>query len=219
MKKFLLLFFVCVIFVDLSAQDELGEVFLFKKFMPGKVVYKTGIEKEAFLNYNKIDEKMYFILYDSDSTILELTKTSFIAKINIGDHTFEHVKEGQFYEKIKIDNGFLYIRWKSSIVSNGKAAGYGIKSSAGAVDEAAKTFGHSSMRMLQSSETFKTNSHNSYYIKIQDKLKRFNSFKSLAQSFKKYINIIEEYVESENLNFKDINDVKMAVAYCFQISK
>jgi len=219
MKNLLLFFFLCIAHVNLSAQSEWKGIFLFEKFMPGKIVYKTGTEKSALLNYNKVDEKMYFILQDPDSTLLELTQTSYIAEISIANRNFEHIKEGQFYEKINIDNNTLYIRWKSSIVSEGKSVGYGIKSSTGAVDNAARAFGHLTTQKLQSTESFKTNSHNVYYLKILNEFKRFDSFKSLGKLLKKQGKSAETYVKSENLDFKSVEDIKKAVAYYSQDSQ
>lgn len=219
MKKIFLLLFVCISFAKLSAQELPDGIFLFDEFVPGTVVYKNGTESHSLLNYDKVDEKMYFLLQEPDSVIMEFAMTSSISYITIGDRTFVHIKEGQFYEKITVTDGFFFVRWKSTIVSEGKAGGYGTTSGTGAIDNASKAFGHSTSQKLASTEKLKTNPHNSYYLSVEGKFKRFESFNTLAKLFKKQKKEINDFSKTENLNFKKLDDVKKAVDYYYQISK
>jgi hypothetical protein len=217
MKKCLFILLVFVPFLGLSAQQVFYS-FLFDTFHDGKILYVNGGERTAKLNYDKVIERALFMLLDVDSTILELANTSEIAELNIANRTFEHVKNGLFYEKIEAGQVFFYVRWKSTVVSKGKAGGYGTRSATGAIDNVSQTMSRGGLYNLKSSEEFALNSHNACYLKIDGKFRRFNSFKALAKLFKNREKEIEAYIKAENSDFDNLEDIKRAVEYCYKIN-
>lgn len=217
MKKLLLFTLLSVLpLLSLSAQQEYYE-FLLDNFEKGKIVYTNSGSREAVLNYETISEKMLFML--QDSTIWELAEPEKIAIVYIGDRVFEHMSKGIFYERVKTGDEFMYVRWKSSIISRGKEAGYGIISATGAIDNVDHTHGKGDIYQLKTVEKFETASRNMYYLKIKNKLKAFTSFNALAKLFKTQEASIKAYVETESLNFKDPKDVEKAVIYAYNLAK
>jgi hypothetical protein len=217
MKKRLFILLVFLPFLGLSAQ-QVFHSFLFDTFLDGKVIYVNGGERTAKLNYDKVSERALFMLSDADSTILELANTSEIVKLNIANRTFEHIKNGLFYEKTEAGQGSLYVRWKSTVVSKGKAGGYGTSSATGAIDNVNQTMSRGGLYNLKPSEEFALNSHNAYYLKINGKFRRFGSFKSLSKLFKNREKEIEAYVKMEKPDFDNPEDIKKIVEYCYKIN-
>lgn len=216
MKKLLFVSLYFIFYLNLSAQQEYYK-FLLDNFDKGRIVYTNSESRDAILNYETITEKMFFLL--QDSTIWELAQPEKIALIYIGDRVFEHIDKGIFYERIKTNNEFMYVRWKSNVVSQGKEGGYGIKSNTGAIENINQTYGKGSVYQLKTAEDFKTTPRNFYYLKIKNKFKYFTSFNSLAKQFKKHEAEIKKYVKEENLNFKNLEDVIQAVTYAYKLSE
>lgn len=213
MKRVLFILFSSFLVLTVYAQSKEYRGFLLDKFENGKAVYKKDNQvTESLFNYETITEKMIFML--PDSTMLELARPDIISAVIIGSRVFEHVGYGIFYEKVNVGDDFLYIRWKTSVKSKGKSAGYGIVTGTGRVDDAIQyTTSTSGVHELKSSEKFSVDADNGYYLKIKNKFKRFDSFDSLAKMFKGNDAEIKEYVKAENLSFKNIEDIKKAVAY------
>lgn len=59
-----------------------------------------------------------------DSTIYELARPDIVSHVIIGSRVFEHISKGMFYERLNVDNGSFYIRWKSKVISE-KEGPYG----------------------------------------------------------------------------------------------
>ena len=217
MKKYILILFALIPFLGLSAQQVFLSFFL-DTFHNGEILYVNGGKRTAKLNYDKVTERALFMLLDADSTILELANTSEVVELNFAGRTLEHVKNGLFYERIKTGQGFLYVRWKSTVISKGKAGGYGIRSATGAIDNVGQTVSGGRLYDLKSDEEFTLNSHNTYYLKIDGKFKRFNSFKALTKLFKKREKEIKAYIEAEKPDFDNQEDIKKVVEYCYMIN-
>jgi len=191
--------------------------FLFDNFEDGKAIYKKN-DRVTYnnLNYDTMTEKMLFML--SDGAILELYHPELFSYIEIGNHIFEYISNGMFYEKINIGDHYFYIRWKTRGISEGKDAAYGTKSSTGSIQNVSQIVSSGNIYQLRSTENFRLEADNSYYLKIKNKFKRFGSFKSLAKLFKEHENQINIFVNEKQLDFNDIEDIRKAVAYCFQIT-
>jgi hypothetical protein len=219
MKKILAILLCCSLSTGFAmAQKEEYTGFLFDKFEKGKIVYKKGDKiTESNFNYETIMEKMLFML--PDSTLLELAIPDIVDVIEIEGRTFEHMKDGMFYEKVEAGTGFLYIRWKSKVISEGKPGPYGTKPGTAHIENISQTTSMGSIYGLKLNEDFKVEPNNIYYLKADNKFKRFDSFDSLAKQFKKHKNEIKAYVKQENLSFKNTEDIEKAVAYAFQLTE
>lgn len=214
--------FLCVILFPLFlvAQEELDQRYLFDKFEKGRVVYKKGGVSGALFNYNILTGKLVFL--GDDATIMELANPSLISTVDIGGRIFEQVKGSDFYEKIKLSSEDLplYIKWHSSLVTKGKTGAYGIKSvNTSSVEKASLNQDNDSRIFeLKVDKDIVMNPKNTFFLKIDNKFKKFSSVDSLAKLFKNE-NEIKEYLKSQKLDFKNIDDVKKAVEFCSQFMK
>jgi len=217
--KRLLVILCCILFSTvLCAQVEEYKGFLLDKFQKGKVIYKKNQQAtESNFNYETITEKMIFML--PDSSIFELARPDIVSVVRIGDRFFEHIRDGMFYEKVKTGDGFLYVRWKSRVISEGKPGPYGSKPGTGRIENVNQTTSLGGVYSLKMDESFKVEEINTYYIKQNNKFKRFDSFDSLAKQFKKYKDKIKTYVKDQNLSFKNVEDIEKAVSYAFSLSE
>lgn len=213
MKKvlILLLFYIPL---ALIAQDVEERAFLLDKFEKGKVIYKKGGTSSSDFNYDIINEEVLFT--DDNSEYLKLLNPSIVATVVIGDRHFEHIRNGLLYEKIEAGDDFLYVRWKSRVISEGKTGLYGTKATSAATQSITAGTNAYSTAEFKVVDNRKLVSDNRYYLKQKNKFKEFNSFKALAKLFKENQGAILEYVNSEKLDFQKIDDVKKAVAFCFQ---
>lgn len=212
---FITLSILCVTIV--SAQSEEYKGFLLDKFQKGKVLYKKDNQAtESNFNYETITEKMLFML--PDSTILELARPDIVSYVMIGDRVFENTTNGVFYERVNVGNGFLYVRWRSRVISE-KEGPYGSTRNAARIDNVTQTMSMGGVYNLKTAEDIKVEPNNIYYIKEKNKFKRFDSFDSLAKQFKKHEKEIKEYVKTESLEFKNTEDVKKVLNFCFQFDE
>ncbi len=200
----------------LIAQENSNDRYLFEKFENGRAFFKNGSASHSIFNYDLVDQK---ILFKDNNEILELADPSSIIYINIDGRTFEHIKNETFYEKISYDKTDLYINWKSTKISEGKNAGYGGKSQTSSVANITRVNREGGTHKLKSGEEFNLQSNNTFYLKIDHKLKRFDSLNSFAKLFKRYEEQIKAGLKNENLDFRNIEDVKKAVQYCQQYVK
>jgi hypothetical protein len=125
-----------------------------------------------------------------------------------------------FYEKVNAGHdAFFYIRWHSTLLSNGKAGGYGTRSSTSAIDNIGQINGNSGLYKLKVNEEYNATPHNSYFLKVRNSFKSFSSADTLAKLYKGHTEEIKEYAKAENIDFNNPEDVKKAVAYCATIGK
>ncbi|MBK5722731.1 hypothetical protein JGH11_17805 [Dysgonomonas sp. Marseille-P4677] len=217
MKKNYNLFLLLIIFpIFLLAQDSLGEGYLFDKFKDGKVIFKNGQISNAPFNYNTLSEKLLFM---SDGEMLELANPNQVVLVNIDNRIFEHIKDGLFYERIKVGDGALYVRWKSLSISKGKKGAYGVTSSTSSIDNINQISSSGNVVKLKSDEEFRVTPRNQYFLKIANKFKEFNSADSLAKLFKGHEDEIKKYIKDAQLDFNKIEDLKKAIEFCGQYNK
>lgn len=215
-KKYNLFLFLILFPVVLSAQDLLRDGYLFDKFEDGKVILKNGQTSKALFNYNTLSEKLLFI---SDGEILELADPDQVVLVNIDNRIFEHIKNNLFYERIKLGDDALYVRWKSSSISEGKKGAYGQTYSTSSIDNINQISSSGNVLKLKSSEEFKVVSKNLYYLKIANKFKEFKSPDSLSKLFKGHEDEIKMYIKEQQLDFNNIEDIKKAVTFCESLIK
>lgn len=213
MKNGSIIFFLTLFSVCCIAQNSESKIYLFDTFQDG-IVYKSENKSSAKLNYNLILEKL--VASDTNGNVSELFNPSEITLVQIGDRSFENVKKGLLYEKIELDGGTLYIRWKTKALSKGRDSGYGTSQTAATTNMSALIAKGSSYE-LNIKNDFNLIPSNSYFLKIDGKFKQFSSFSALAKLLKKDQNKMKEYEKEENLDFKNLEDIKKAVAYCFQL--
>ncbi|WP_029906063.1 hypothetical protein [Prevotella sp. 10(H)] len=212
-QKSLLPLLLFVISISYSfGQTKQG--YLFDEFQKGRTVFRNGSAAETFFNYNTLKEKLFFV--SQDSVTMEVANPENIVIAKIGDKSFEHVKNGVFYERVNAgNNSVFYIQWRSTLQSKGKNTGYGTKSTVSSIDNVSRiTDEYGDTYMLRVDKEFDTLPNNSYYLKIKNRFKRFTSANDLAKLYKGHGESIKKYAKDEDIKFDNIEDIKKIIAYC-----
>lgn len=216
MKRCSFIFIGLLSILLVNAQSNVQKVFIFDNFENGKVLYiKDNQATEGKFNYETIMEMMLFIT--PDSTVYELAHPEIVSHVIIGSRIFEHVNKSVFYECINVDNGSFYVRWKSKVIAK-KEGPYGSYSETVRVDDVTQMISTRSVYDLKLAQKINVEPNNYYYIKQKDKFKQFDSFNSFAKQFKKHEKEIRAFVKDNDLNFKNIDDIKKAVEYACQLN-
>ncbi len=217
MKRCLFVFVGILLMLSANAQTNTQKVFVLDEFEEGKALYvKDNQATEGKFNYETIMEMMLFIT--PDSAVYELARPDIVSHVIIGSRIFEHINKSMFYERINVNNGSFYVRWKSKVISK-KEGPYGSTAETVRIDDVSQLISSRSVYDLKSAEKIKVEANNYYYIKQKDKFKQFDSFNSLAKLFKKQEKEIKAFVKDNDLNFRKLDDVKKVVEYAFGLNK
>lgn len=203
---FSLIFFAMA--CSLQAQNAGYLDYLFPKFEEGTIYLSNGAKSVNYLNYSTVNQEMRFLDTDGE-TILTFRDTSMVHYIIIGERFFLNYQNKGFYERIAWGDRFFYIEWKSKIISSGKRTAMGARSHSAS----SSNFQTSPSNSLNS-EQYDINQgvemipDCSYYILSGDKLRSFDSAKSLAKLLGMDKDKLAKTIEEEKINFKNPEDVK-----------
>ena len=202
---------------SLFAQKEMSNGLLFPKFEKGYSISKENQQFNAFFNFDMVDQKMIFQTQTGE--IAEINPQN-VSVIEIGSRKFYPTPQGSFYEGIEIGDQVLYIERKCRILSTGKDAGFGTTSNTSAISGGSVVTGVGNRINLSSNEYFETKTDINYLLMQNNKFKRFNSTKSLCKLFdKSHQKSIEEFAKSHSVDYKNPEEVKAIVEYCYSLEK
>lgn len=218
MRRKIVLFFLAFVLSSTLLAQHKGTPYLLDVFEQGTLFYKDGSIGESLFNYNTVAEKLVFV--SSDSTVLEVANPFTTSVAKIGDRIFEHVKNGSYYERVEVaDNVFMYIRWHSELLPDGKTGPYGVKNTASSVDNKTSMYTPSGFTGLSVDESYVVDSKNFYYVKVKNKLKNISNVSNFVKLFKDNKEEIEDYIKTENLDWNSFEDMKKAVVYASKYLK
>ena len=220
MKKIQLCFYLLILgcFNSLFAQEEIGNGMIFQNFEKGRVVFKTGTIYSANLNYNMMQEQMVFL--NPDSTIMAIANPLEVAVVIIGERRFLPVSaKGDFYEEIQAGKGSFFVQRKAVMLSAGKAAGYGGYSQTSSVSSYGSIEINGTPVKLKPNEKFMMKTDSIFYLKSGNSYKKFFSAKALGKLFKGHESEIEEYANTQAINFRKTADVARIVEYGYSLSE
>lgn len=196
------------------AQENPNSNYLFEKFQSGKVIFKNGSNATGNLNYDIVRETFVF---RENNEILDLANPNSVAVVNINNRIFEHAKGDIFYERVNLDNdATLYIQWNNKLLSKGKKGAYGTVSQTTSIDNVSQITGPGGNVNLSDTSEYTYKNNNTYYLKQKGKYKRFISSDSFSKLYKGHEQEVKDYLKSENINLKILDDVKKAVIHCAQ---
>ena len=222
MKTIRLFFFAYLIFyiTPLFSQEELGDGFLFSDFEKGTVVFKSGSQSAALLNYSMLNQEMLFL--DAEGAIMALANPTEIFVVTIGERRFFPISSRSiFYEEIQAGDGSFFVQYKAIMISEGKASAYGGYSSTSSITSYGSIHSEStgSAYKLNVDEKFRMKNQNAYFLQSGKNYKAFNSPKALAKLFKGQESKIEAFAKEQSINFFKIEDVSKIVEYAYGLTK
>jgi len=212
MQLFFCIYFLCC-FNSLFAQEELGNGMLIPQFENGAVVFKNGTRSVALLNYDMMNQQMLFL--NTDSTVLTIANPDEVLVVIIGKRRFLPASsKGDFYEEIQAGKGSFFVQQKATMLSEGKAAGYGGYSQTSAITSLSSIHTNTGNNMkLNPDEKFRMNIERIYYLKSGNSYKKFYSAKTLGALFKGHGQEIEEFASKQSVDFSKTDDIAQIVEY------
>ena len=232
MKTLLLLFFIFIGYIDLSAQDSTfvvikagnkvkdvltaADIYSYPQFTNGKVFFKDGSKAVAKLNYNRLFDQMLFIAPKGDT--LALADEKLIKFIAIDRDTF-YFDEG-YMRLISNEGGIKLTEKQVWVVADIQKMGthnrptttVAITSLSTYTDETAKAKSYN----LILNEDIILRKETRYY--FGDKYNRFvlADKKRLLIFFHEKQQIIENYIKENKINFDKIDDLEKLARFLSQ---
>ena len=214
--------FITLVFLTvLSANSEtITNAFLFPEFQKGKVYFKNNTIVSALLNYQTVSKEM---LFNQNNQVLALGLTNTIDSVVIAGRIFVNYEKCEFFEKVPVGNGYLFIQFNSVLLSNGKQAGYGgysQVSSVKSINRMTSVDGGNTYDANQISvnENFKTKTYYSFWIKKNNKFVEINSQNRVLKTFPDNKPQVQDYFAKHKIDFESLDDMTKLSNYCFIIS-
>jgi len=180
----------------------LEERFRYPEFMNGKVVLKNKKSNSAKLNYNILAGEMQFIQGRDTLSISNLTGIDYVeiaADTFYCDNGFLEVVTGQ-------DPAIMAVKQYVKIVDTRKVGAYGSKNSTSAVETYGNYFKSRNYEIVVNEELV-LSKETEYY--IGNTLNGFVLYRknTLLKLFPRYKSDINNYINSNLVDFKDIDDL------------
>ncbi|GHT03956.1 hypothetical protein FACS189440_22150 [Bacteroidia bacterium] len=220
---------------QVGAQTVSSTDLLFPQYEDGVAVLKDGTKAPGHYNYSTTRKQIQYL--DTEGVVMTFENPKDISVVTIAGRVFENTKNNGFLERVPVGAGFYYVEWDSKWISRGKNTGYGhfsqtastnsYKVSDSGPDASAVVTGANYISNAASSGTFSVSNPqgavdglrvtyddgmkaipaHSYFLKVDDKFKRFDSASSLAKALGCCKKELDAFVKRENINFKNPEDV------------
>jgi len=215
MKKIISL--CLLLFVMLSVYSQSVNNYVFTDFQNGAVYFKNKKIIGGILNYESVNKKMVF---KQNGEILELATPENVDSVSISGRTFVSYSKGEFFEKVAIEKGYLYIQYNSKKFVSAKQVGFGgyselsnSKSISASSLDGGQTVSNDYTQMT-SADQFRTNTIIFYWIKRKNDFLNVSSQSQLIKAFPAKKQKIQEFVIENKINFESIDDIKKIINLC-----
>jgi hypothetical protein len=216
MNKLISLFIFLSIICTASAQSVNN--YVFSDFQNGAVYFKNHKIIGGVLNYESISKKMVF---KQNAKILELSTPEEIDSVIISGRTFVSYFKGEFFEKIAIEKGYLYLQYNSKKFVSAKEVGFGgyselsnTKSISVNSLDGGQTMSND-LSQLTSAEQFRTNTSIFYWIKKGNDFFNVSSKNQILKAFPNKKQKIQDFLLQNTIKFDSVDDVKKLLNMCF----
>lgn len=221
MKKLKIIFAMLALlpFLAVGSEEITTDGFIFSDYQKGKVYFKNNRVVESLFNYQTVTKQM---LFRQNEQVLSLAYAQTTDSVVIGGRVFVYYQDNEFFEKIALGKGNLFIQYSSVLLSKGKKAGYGgysQLSSTTSVNTISSLDGGqtSGLTHLSADEEFTAKTNLTFWIKRKDKFIKVNSQSQVLKAFPEYKQAIQSYFIDHKVNFGLLNDVKVVLDYCFSL--
>lgn len=212
MKRLYSLLLVCLIIAGVQAQDN-KPLFIFEQFVNAKIHFKNRSVTVASMNYDAVNDKMYFKQNDD---LMELTNAAMIDSIVwAGKRSFVSLNQG-FLEQIKLENGTAFIRWKIKNVNIGSAGAFGTVTQGKVETISVRAMGVFSATdaASNSADVYQQKNANEYYIRVDGNLERINNIKHAQKLFPAQKAAIQAFAKEHKINMKEPLSALEFLNYC-----
>lgn len=210
MKKMIFTLGLAMIFaLSATAQSKA----MFDEYTMGTVIYTDGQSIQSKLNYNMLTGLVMFLSPQGNEMIL--TNPDAVRLLQIDGRIFQHIKGDEFYEKISTPSKKVYyVKWLSTPISAGKAAGYGGYSQTSFKSDMRTQNALGTLAGIKQDEIFNYDEANKYFIVVDGKMKQFSSIKTVIKLFPDHAADIEEFIKLQKISFKSSADIAKLMEFC-----
>lgn len=211
MKKISMLF---LMFLSLSFVAKAGEKdssFLFPEYQKAEVVYLNGSQSDETVNYNLVDEKLYFI-DRSDQRVKVVSDVQHIAAIRIKDKSYLLDVNG-FREVIFTDPIEFCVQYKAGHQIVNSNVGYGGTSSVASVSTYSSYRAGGQETIIKQPDIQVSAIYNCYWIGKGNKQYKFTDKNQFLKIYPKQKQKINEYIDTQKLDFNSVLQVAGLVKF------
>jgi hypothetical protein len=209
---------IILICTSLSAQGQTDSLksmpnLLLPRFTKSRILFKSGDQKAATLNYNVVDEVMVFMQKDA---YMILDNPELIDTVYMANRKFIPIKNA-FYEVLMKTPMVLFKQNKVYVELEGYPTGYGAKSQTTAPNYVRQIYGANGAIDLKIPAGSKFTDDSRYWIILKGELVAFENKRQFLKLFAAQEKELNEFIKKNSIDFKDTEKVKMLVDYSFRL--
>lgn len=216
----LLAFFFCTL-LSVSAQ-QFNRIFLLDGFTQAQIRFRNHSVTNVSLNYDASNKTMLFL---QGEEIMEVTNTTLIDTITVGDRQFVPATKG-FYEVVYMKNGVAYIDWLLKDVNIGSKGALGAVTQGSIHNLQMNDLGLNGAEMytpygpqkIGSTDVYRRKNDNTYYIKVDEKMTKVKTVKHLEKIYPAHKDTIKAYAKEKKINMKDAQSALELLDYCLELA-
>jgi hypothetical protein len=209
--------------VSTTQGDNLGELaetsfqYVFPVFTEGNVVYKNGKTIPGVLNYNILLGEMQFVDPDTQR-VLSIVDLHEVTMVKVGKRFFVPFTGKEFLEILSAGTVQLAARYKGNRLSHGRQTPYGNSTPSARSSDMTAVDAGGYMSSLEAKENIRITVDTYYYIVGDKKQTLFTGSKSFLKAFpKEKSKAILQFIQQNNINFNNRNDLLVLMSYCDQM--
>lgn len=188
---------------------------LIPRFTKSMVKMKSGEIYTAILNYNTVDQQMVFM---QKKLFLILEEPQLVDTIFMANRTFVPVEKG-FYELAVHAPIGLFIQHKSYVEFEGTPTLYGAKSQTNPPSSVRQIYGARGPINLNIPTGYKVFDDSRYWIRKDGKMNVFETKRQFLKIFPGKDKELNEFININNTDFKNMSNVIALVVYCNELYK
>lgn len=205
--------------LDLKAQLDSARNLpnlLLPEFRRCLIKFKSGEKKTAVLNYNLATEELVFL---QDGKYMALDYPQLIDTVFIANRPF--VPFGKvFYEVVLKGPISLFIQHKCNVEQVGSPIGYGQRSRSTGPVNLKTIYGHTATYNLEIPKGYEVVEANEYWIRKEDgTMQNFTNKRQFLKLFPAKQKEIDQFINSNRIDFKKVQDIGKLVEYCSGLNK
>ena len=187
--------------------------FLLPRFTKSVIKLKSGQMNSAILNYNVVDQEMVF---RQTENYMVLTNPQLVDTVYMANRTFIPFKTG-FYELVMTGTVTLFIQHKSDVESVGTSTGYGATSQTTNATYQRQIYGPIGSVDLRIPDAYKIVDKTEYWVRKENEMRKFSTKRQFLKIFKDKEKELTQFINDNNIKFKEINDIVKLFNFCNEL--
>lgn len=211
--KNLFFFFIFSICVLTSAAQSNSPLFIFDNFYNAKIHFKNRSVTVATMNYDAVNDKMYFKQNDD---LMELTNAASIDSIVWAGKRCFVTHGNRFLEKVDLKNGTCFIGWRIKNVNVGSTGALGSTTQAKVESISIRSMGVFSAQdaSSHSADVFQQKNVNEYFLTKNGKFNKVTNLKHVQKLFPDHKEAIKKFADEHDVKMQEPLSVLELLNYC-----